>query len=126
MMTRGTWLSLIAATALLPSWIAASEKTSASEAEAKGKTHRWREGEVIELDGRLELSGDRAIFYPPEGEPLRVLENLALERITRVLTESPGERTWLVSGVITEYRGSNYLLLSKAMRRALKEKPTKP
>lgn len=126
MMTRGTWLTLVAATVLLPAWITASEKSSTPEAEAKGKTHRWREGEVIELDGRLELSGDRAIFYPPEGEPLRVLENLALERITRVLTESPGERTWLVSGVITEYRGSNYLLLSKAMRRALKEKPTKP
>jgi hypothetical protein len=47
-----------------------------------------------------------------------VLENLALERIGRALDESRGTRLWVVSGLITEYRGANYLLVSKAVMQA--------
>lgn len=87
---------------------------------------RLREGEVLEVTGRLELSGDRAIFYPgTEKTGLRVLENLALERITQVLSESRDERQWIVSGTITEYRGANYLLIHKAVQRALSGTITK-
>jgi hypothetical protein len=79
-----------------------------------------REGQSVELVGRLELSGDRATFFPIDKQPpLRVLENLALERVTRILGESTGEHQWLVSGVITEYRGANYLLISKAVQKSL-------
>lgn len=82
---------------------------------------RLREGEVIEVSGRLELSGDRAIFYPAgEKASLRVLENLALERVTRVLSESRDEREWIVNGTVTEYRGANYILIHKAVQRARK------
>lgn len=82
-----------------------------------------REGEVVEFVGALELSGDRAVFYPQDGgEPLRLLENLALERVTRLLRETHAERQWLVSGEITEYRGANYLLLHKAVQRAVTSK----
>jgi hypothetical protein len=87
---------------------------------------RLREGELVELTGKLELSGDRATFHPQEGrQPLRVLENLALERITRVLSESRDDRDWLVSGVVTEYRGANYILIHKAIQRARKDLPQK-
>jgi hypothetical protein len=44
-----------------------------------------------------------------------VLENLALQRISQVLDENRGPRQWIVSGLITEYRGSNYLLVTKAV-----------
>ena len=82
-----------------------------------------REGEKVEFVGALELSGDRAVFYPQDGgEPLRLLENLALERVTRLLRETHAERQWLVSGEITEYRGANYLLLHKAVQRAAPSK----
>jgi hypothetical protein len=82
---------------------------------------RLREGEAVELAGRMELSGDRAIFHSDAGHPpLRLLENLALERIARILGESSEERVWVVSGVITEYRGANYLLVTKAVQRAKK------
>jgi hypothetical protein len=85
-----------------------------------------REGQAVEISGKLELAGDRALLYPENGGPaLRVLENLALERITRILSESRGQRDWLVTGTITEYRGSNYLLISKAVQRVAKGKPTK-
>ena len=78
-----------------------------------------REGEIIEVIGKLELAGDRATFTPQNSDvSLRVLENLALERVIQVLSESRDERQWLVSGVVTEYRGGNYLLIHKAIQRA--------
>lgn len=86
---------------------------------AAAATHRLREGETIEMTGKLELSGDRAIFHPgADHAPLRVLENLALERITRVLSETREEREWVVSGTITEYRGANYILIDRAVQRS--------
>jgi hypothetical protein len=54
-----------------------------------------------------------------------VLENLALERIVRILNETRGQRQWLVSGTITEYRGSNYLLISKAVQRVAETRAVK-
>jgi hypothetical protein len=88
---------------------------------------RMREGEVVEFVGTLELSGDRAVFHPQEGgEPLRLLENLALERVTRVLSESHGEHQWQVRGELTEYRGANYLLLLKAVQRGVLPAAGKP
>ncbi len=113
-------LLAVGALLVLPTWGTTAEKVAT---QLPAKPHHWQEGEVVEIEGRLELSGDRAIFYPPEGEPLRVLENLALERVTRVLTESPSDRLWLVSGTITEYRGSHYLLITRAIRRAVNTNP---
>jgi hypothetical protein len=67
----------------------------------------------------MEISGDRATFYPADSqEPLRVLENLALERVVRILSQSRGDQEWLVTGVVTEYRGANFLLVTKAQERA--------
>ena len=43
-----------------------------------------------------------------------LLENLALERISRSLEDNRGSK-WTVSGLVTEYRGSNYLLVTKAV-----------
>lgn len=101
-------------------------RTDGKPIEKEGGPLRVREGEIIELQGKLELSGDRAIFHPQDAElPLRVLENLALERITRVLSESRDDRDWIVSGMVTEYRGANYILIHKAIQRARKETPAK-
>jgi hypothetical protein len=92
--------------------------TSDKPAEAPS---RLREGEAIDTIGKLELSGDRATFYPQGSQAsLRVLENLALERITRVLSETRDERLWVVSGTVTEYRGGNYILIHKAVQQARK------
>ncbi len=50
-----------------------------------------------------------------KGESFRVLENLALERINRELGQARGNLQWTVSGMVTEFRGNNYLLVTKAM-----------
>ena len=77
---------------------------------------RKREGAKFDGAGRFEVTGDRVSFYPAEGqESFRVLENLALERVARVQGETREPREWLVLGVFTEYQGTNYLLLTRAV-----------
>lgn len=78
---------------------------------------RQREGtRLTDIHGRFELSGDRVTFFPGSGrESYRLLENLALERVAQVLTESRTRQEWMVSGTLTEFRGANYLLLTKAV-----------
>jgi hypothetical protein len=101
-----------------PGKAAADAKTGSNEAVPL----RVREGETVELVGKMELAGDRAVFHPSAGGvQLRVLENLALERITRILNESRDDREWIVAGTITEYRGGNYILINKAVQRARKD-----
>ena len=122
-MTR-TWLmaSVLLATLLAPGLLAntpAPETAPGNDKETHGQ--RLREGEVIEAIGTLELVGDGATFRPREGQvTLRVLENLALERVARVLGESRDEREWIISGTVTEYRGANYILIQKAIQRPRK------
>jgi hypothetical protein len=78
---------------------------------------RAREGSLLgDETGSFEFVGERIIFVPAGGrESLRVLENLALERIVRELGDARDQRNWVVSGVLTEFKGANYLLVTKAM-----------
>lgn len=78
---------------------------------------RQREGtRLTDVSGRFELAGDRITFHPASGrESYRLLENLALERVAQVLSESRAKQDWTVSGTLTEFRGANYLLLTKAV-----------
>lgn len=102
---------------------AAGDRDAAQPANLQGnqkeneKAKRLREGTVLEkLIGRFESTGDRVTFYPLEGmDSMRVLENLALERVARELPGLSRDRQWRVAGEITEYQGSNYLLVSRAV-----------
>jgi hypothetical protein len=80
---------------------------------------RLREGELLENQvGTFELAGERVQFtLGGQRRVLPVLENLALERVARML-EQHVDSPWLVTGVVTEYRGRNYLLLQRAVVRA--------
>lgn len=79
---------------------------------------RLREGtRLIEVSGRFEAVVDRVNFvFSDSGESLRVLENLALQRVSRVLGQSQPGAQWTVSGTITEYNSGNFLLLTKAVQ----------
>ena len=52
----------------------------------------------------------------PAGQRLVALENLALQRVARSLAERSQESQWKVSGMVTEFRGANYILLRRATR----------
>lgn len=92
-------------------------------AENARSAERQREGtKLTEVSGRFEFAGDRVTFHPAnEREHYRVLENLALERVGQVLGETRAKHEWTISGVLTEYRGVNYLLLQKAVIRPAAE-----
>jgi len=78
-------------------------------------SYRVREGsKLVEQLGEFRETGGRIAFYP-EGarDSLTVLENLALQRVSRDL--ELGTRKWSVSGTITEYHGLNYLLVQRAV-----------
>ena len=78
---------------------------------------RLREGsKLTDVAGQFDFAGDRIAFFPSDSkESFRVLENLALERVSRILGEGRQKPEWSVSGVITEFRGVNYLLVTKAI-----------
>ncbi|MGE0757731.1 MAG: hypothetical protein AB7O38_11950 [Pirellulaceae bacterium] len=78
---------------------------------------RQREGvRITDQLGEFQKSGDRYNFYPQNGKGIiRVLENLALERVTQQLGDVTATRIWCVSGILTEYRGENYLLVTRAV-----------
>jgi hypothetical protein len=89
-----------------------------SNPKTAGKQKLREGGKIADARGRFELAGERIAFYPADGsETLPVLENLALERTMQIIQDSRGKQEWIVSGMITEFRGNNYLLLSKAVMR---------
>lgn len=96
---------------------AASIDAALSDAIAP-QADRLREGVVLtDKLGTFELAGDRIAFrLPDQEEPIGVLENLALERVWRMLDDTRG-RQWRVTGRVTEYRGRNYLFLYRAVLR---------
>jgi hypothetical protein len=100
----------------LPSYSGAQQ---ASSALAAAKTiERLREGtRLTEVAGSFVAVGEDSITFSPAGskDSYRVLENLALQRISQQLDENRGQRPWIVSGLITEFRGANYLLVTKAV-----------
>jgi len=94
-----------------------NEPTRTSSPRANSGKQKLREGgKLTDVRGRFEFAGERIAFYPVDGsETLPVLENLALERTTQIIQDSRGKQEWIVSGILTEYRGNNYLLLTKAV-----------
>ena len=79
---------------------------------------RVREGTKIEKTGCFRTTGDRVTFYTDDGKTrYRGLENLMLQRIARTIAESPGQLEWQVTGIVTEYRGANFLLVTHAVLR---------
>lgn len=85
---------------------------------------RLREGsKLVDQIGEFQKSGDQFSFFTKETYgALRVLENLALERVARMLDDNPTMRLWSVTGVVTEYRNENYLLITHAVLKAQPKK----
>lgn len=95
--------------------LARQETTAGSSATRQ----RLREGSRLEdVSGSFKSSGDRVLFITTDGERYVALENLQLDRAAHRVADSPDEIVWSVSGVVTEYGGGNYLLLSRAVQRS--------
>ena len=81
---------------------------------------RLREGtQMVDRAGSIRVSGQRYVFHSaPDGSEFRLLENLALERVIRTQDELREDRPWTVSGVVTEFQGENFLLLTRAVAKS--------
>lgn len=81
---------------------------------------RYREGtHLVDRIGRFKATGDRVTFYSKDdGRQFPALENLALERVARVISETSDNLQWCISGQVTEFRGQNYLLVTRAIVKA--------
>lgn len=67
--------------------------------------------------GRFQLFGDCLDFFiGNELVPLQTLENLALERIVRVIGNSraPNQLYWVVNNMVTEFHDDHHLMLRSA------------
>lgn len=107
--------------------VAAPAATRRPDNEKLGE--RLREGtRLTDVVGSFQAAGDRISFHPDGkgGESYRVLENLSLERIDGYLGSARGIPTWTVSGIVTEFRGSNYLLVTKAIVRTVGDPSATP
>jgi hypothetical protein len=134
--SRSQWLTaaMLATTAMIvafwlglswppigPAAAAESGQRAFSQRPTTPATHsttvRQREGTaMVDVPGYFKLTGDRATFFPASGDiHYMALENLNLERIATAISDIPEQIPWVVSGTITEYRGTNYLLVTKAI-----------
>jgi len=87
---------------------------SGGNRELKQEPLRLREGSRFTDEiGEFRETGGRIAFFPDFGSSMVVLENLALERVSRDMDQ--GKRKWSVSGKVTEFRGSNYLILERVV-----------
>jgi len=96
---------------------ATAVSSAAANAPAAKQVERLREGtRLTEVVGSFVAVGSDSITFSPAGskDSYRVLENLNLQRISLQLDANRGQRQWVVSGLITEFRGANYLLVTKA------------
>jgi len=98
----------------------------------RANTRRLREGtELVDQVGHFEPAGQRLLFVTERGDVrLLGLENLNLERIARTVAGYPGQVNWLVTGTVTEYRGTSFLLVERAVvktaARARREEALRP
>lgn len=96
---------------------AAHEKSFASD--TAESSARLREGtELPDVMGSFKMTGDRLTFSAQgKSTEIRCLENLTLERVTRVISirRDSSNLTWTVSGTATEYQGENFLLVRRAI-----------
>lgn len=90
---------------------------SAETPDSASGSRRLREGmEVVDCRGQFRRVGDRLAFFSDDGSvKLVCLENLMLDRIALSMAENPEALTWTITGTVTEYRGSNYLLIRRAV-----------
>jgi len=88
-----------------------------NDSTANTTSRRVREGAVLKAQlGEFREAGERIRFYlhDDKTKSFVALENLALDRVSRVLDENTTPRTWSVTGVVTEFRSGNFLLVTRA------------
>ena len=100
----------------VPATESAPSKTESAPA---GASVYIREGtELVNQSGYFRATGDRVTFFGEGGRArFVVLENLNLDRVAKVIADDPSGSQWIVTGTVTEFRGTNYLFVRRAVLR---------
>lgn len=103
----------------LPKWSGEGPAGAAQPRETPVR-ERLREGtRLVDVVGTFQVVADQATFNSVDGKYHLVgLENLTLERIVKRTRDEPQPLAWSVDGTVTEYLGSNYLLVTRAVLRS--------
>jgi hypothetical protein len=74
--------------------------------------------EAVVADGTSIQSSSSAGFGAARtpAKRIRVLENLALQRVAQMIQQDPSDNRWMISGTVTEFFGENRLLVVLAVR----------
>lgn len=129
-MISNKWVQAIVLVAAAVAVLFGAEGTAADATGASGRVEAVEAKEAAEPrfqvreGGKLKGSigefmrfGDRIRFTIADAnKKLTVLENLAAERVSDELEGARTSRRWRVSGTVTEFKGGNFLLISKAER----------
>jgi hypothetical protein len=100
------------ATPATPSVDSVLPEASPGERVREGTNFHDRLGSFLPVGGRI-------VFVTSDGKQrLIALENLCLERVIRVIGDRPAPFQWVVTGTVTEFHGSNYLLVTEATLRS--------
>lgn len=97
---------------------AAEAESTRTRSTTETKHQLRREGEmIVRQPGRFVEVGRRWLFTSEEARlHVRVLENLALQRIDQAMRQNAEDNQWTVTGVLTEFGDENYLLLRAVVR----------
>jgi hypothetical protein len=99
-----------------PNAAPAAKTAGKPDSKLSGPSQLRQGTELVDQLGQFKTVGDRVLFVMADGNrQLICLENLSLERVVRVLGANPEAGAWLVTGMVTEYRGSNYLLIHRVV-----------
>lgn len=108
----------LAAAAHSVSWLIAGDALDSPAAASAATTQLRREGtQLRDEPGRMIAAGGQITFRAADGASYISLQNLNLQRVGAIILGSPDSVEWLISGTVTEYQGSNYLLITRARRR---------
>jgi len=78
-----------------------------------GRTLRER-SRLLDRQGIVVRTGTRLQFAPADGlAPMTLLENRMLERVEQLLRHASRSPELQISGLVTEYHGRNFLLLTR-------------
>lgn len=117
------WLALVAVAGVSLAAQVSSQRGKPADSADGAKVMLHREGTKIKDEpGRFALVGNRINFVTSPGLQYVCLENLNLERVARIMGSTPDSVEWVISGAVTEYQGSNYLLIDRSTRKLVAPK----
>ncbi|GAB5401832.1 MAG: hypothetical protein Aurels2KO_00630 [Aureliella sp.] len=94
------------------------QKDEMAEAGAQMPQKLLREGTSIDnVLVTCRASGDSLLMeFPDFRRRMSALQNLASQRILKAVIEDAQDTAWVVSGKVTEFKGRNYLFITRAQR----------